>query len=376
MSAEPWAARAQELADWGCSQVNRTDRWGGYRPLAERGRVVRRRDGTERVLGKILTHPQFPSDRGKLFLTRGLLLRHFGAAGPEDVIGLHTTSDANTSRWGAVEIDRHGLEPHPDVILAAACTLRARQLAMGFRPLLTDSNGAGGIHLRTLFREPVPTPRLFAWLRQLTDDYLVLGLTARPETFPKQARLKPGQVGNWLRLPGLHHTRDHWARVWSGSGWLAGADAVREILSYTGDDLALVPEIPLAPEPPPPSPRPRQPPGVTDPDRLSRRIAAYLARLPNLGEGQGRDDVAYGFACWLTRDLDLSDDAALDWLCVWDAGNRPPKGSVRLQEILAHAHAYGQRSPGCGRDVVPSGSWVIPGRRPGHCTLHCRLEID
>jgi hypothetical protein len=39
-----------------------------------------------------------------------------------------------------------------------------------------------------------------------------------------------------------------------------------------------------------------------------------MARLPNLGEGQGRDDVAYRFGCWLVRDLALSDSEALTWL--------------------------------------------------------------
>src|SRR5262249_36473977 len=75
---------------------------------------------------------------------------------------------------------------------------------------------------------------------------------------------------------------------------------------------------------------------------------AYLTKLPNLGEGQGRDDVAYNFACFLVRDLCLDDVKALRWLRGWDRGNTPPKGDERLAEIIASAHAYGQRAYGSG----------------------------
>jgi hypothetical protein len=71
--------------------------------------------------------------------------------------------------------------------------------------------------------------------------------------------------------------------------------------------------------------------------------------LPHLAEGQGRDDVAYRFAAFLARDLALSDDAALDWLMRWDAGNAPAKGEDRLREILTNARLYGTRPLGGGR---------------------------
>jgi hypothetical protein len=40
---------------------------------------------------------------------------------------------------------------------------------------------------------------------------------------------------------------------------------------------------------------------------------------------------------------------ALAWLERWDAGNTPPKGRARLQEVLANARKYGKRPLGCGR---------------------------
>ena len=103
-----------------------------------------------------------------------------------------------------------------------------------------------------------------------------------------------------------------------------------------------------------------------------------MRRLPNLGEGQGRDDVAFHFAAFLVRDLALDDATALDWLEQWDTGNRPPKGRDRLAEVVGNAHAYGQRPVGCGRepDHVRPTYGVRQGVRPGHCVLHCEVEVE
>jgi hypothetical protein len=96
---------------------------------------------------------------------------------------------------------------------------------------------------------------------------------------------------------------------------------------------------------------------------LSARVAAYLARLPNLGEGQGRDGVAYHFACWLVRDMALSDPIALEALERWDAGNSPPKGRARLEEIVKSAHLYGRSAvgSGLGPERLPGGHVVFRG---------------
>jgi hypothetical protein len=59
----------------------------------------------------------------------------------------------------------------------------------------------------------VPAERLYHFLRGLVADHGRLGMAAPPELFPKQPRLRPRPdgspgFGNWLRLPGRHHTRD------------------------------------------------------------------------------------------------------------------------------------------------------------------------
>jgi hypothetical protein len=96
-----------------------------------------------------------------------------------------------------------------------------------------------------------------------------------------------------------------------------------------------------------------------------------MRRLPNGGEGSGRDDTAFHFAAWLVRDLALNDGTALQWLELWDAGNSPPKGRETLAAILKNARAYGQRAIGCGRQ---------PDRprydRHGHRILRVTAEVD
>lgn len=342
-----WRARAEELAAWAWARcVNRTDAWGGYWNIERREQ-----------LGKTTTRPA-KNKRGRVYLTPATIERHFRAACPEDVVGLHTTSPDNTSLWGGIELDCHGEGGNtPEANTAAALGWYSELAILNLRPLLNDSDGKGGYHLRTLFSKPVPTDTVYAFLRWLVSDYADYGLTAPPETFPKQAGINPdpgpGHYGNWLRLPGRHHTREHWATMWDGTRWLAGDEAVAFMLSLAGDDPALIPVV--QPAPTRGSELSRRRTIKSDnygSGRLARRIAAYAAKLPHRGEGQGRDDVAYSFAAWLVRDLGLSDHVALAWLQRWDDGNTPPKGAARLKEILASAHRYGTHAYQSGLPVV------------------------
>jgi hypothetical protein len=329
-----WVSRAAALAAWAMRRlVVRRDGWGGYRPDDEVGKEYTRRDGTVGKLGAQTTR--------KGTLTEAVLARHFAAAGRADIVGTHTTSPDSTSLWAGIDIDWHGAgSTAPEVNWGAALHWYGGLRYIGFWPLLTDSNGKGGFHLRLLLSGPVPTPRLYGFLGWLTRDFKELGFPKRPECFPKQPRVTAANPwGNWMRLPGRHHSRDFWSRVWTGETWVEGDAAVNYILTLEGDnpDLLLVP-----------------------------RIEAYQAKLPNLGEGQGRDDVGYNYAAFLVRDLALSDDEARPWLERWDAGNRPPKGEAEVTKWLANAHKYGQRAYGSGLDAAPprNGQGQAPGTPP------------
>jgi hypothetical protein len=352
-----WQQRAKELARWAWSRyVIRTDVWGGYNEIRDRKRKSRWSDGTEHELGPTRTCPR-KHQRGIVELDLDFLERHFRGAAVSHVVGVHATSPDNISKFGCVEIDVHtdeaGDSNDPAMTVKAATAWYDRLVARGFRPLLWESNGKGGFHLDLLFAAPIATPNLYWYLRELVADHAAYKLTARPETFPKQARVNPnrdgkGHYGNWCRLIGRHHTRDVWATVWNGSQWLQDAAAVDFVLSLTGDPPSLVPVD----------------------TEVSARITAYMRKLPHLSEGQGRDDIAFNLLAFLTRDLNLPDEEALKWASEWDAGNTPPKGPERLREVLANAHQYGKRAYGSGRNgdetTVPAAAPPEPPRKnPG-----------
>lgn len=310
-----WSSRAEELAAWTWDHlVNRPDAWGGYYSKTE--------DGETKTCQT--THPA-KTERGKVYLTPEDIESHFKSSSTDTVIGLHSTSMQNTSLWGGLDIDKHGDGGDADANLKAALAWYGRLLEIGFHPLLTSSNGRGGYHLRVLFSRPASTQTVYSFLKNLAADYAAYGLTAPPESFPKQAEVtEKNPYGNWMRLPGRHHTSEFWSEVWNGSAWLSGIEAIDHILSLTGDPASLIPVD------------------------LPARIAAYMATLPNRAEGQGRDNVAYNFAAWLVRDMKLTDADALPWMEAWDKKNDPPKGTERLKEIIANAHTYGKNSYGSG----------------------------
>jgi hypothetical protein len=333
---------ADDLATWTMARlVNRLDAWGAYRPIIDRGKAFTRQDGIKGKLGNSTT--------SKGTLTVQILARHFRGEAPEHIVGLHSTSPGNTSIAGALDIDLHEASTvKAEVTEAAALAWYRRLQAIGFHPLLTSSNGRGGFHLRILFAEPVPTPRVFGFLQWLAADYAAHGLAAPPETFPKQASLAPGQYGNWLRLPGRHHTRDYWSCVWDGERWLEDGLAGGFILGLRGNCPLLIPSCMTDAESRQTLAARTTTPVPPTTDAMSRRVLAYLARLPNRSAGEHRDDIAYQFAAFLARDLCIPDVEALGWLERWDAGNTPPKGTDRLCEIIASAHAYGQHAYGHG----------------------------
>jgi hypothetical protein len=330
-----------ELAAWTWRLlVNRVDAWGGYwRDETADGSPTRQ-----------TTRPH-PRDRGRVYLTERILANHFAATDTRFIVGLHTTSADNTSRWGGVDLDYHGpTSTAAHVNLAAALYWHDQLQSLGFRPLLLDSNGVGGYHLRAIFRVPIPTAEAFAFMQWLVRDHAAHGMPTPPEVFPKQPRIKPGGYGNWLRLPGRHHTREHWSRVWDGAAWLEANAAIDKVLSLDGDARDLIPAAALAPRVTisiRSAPRRRVLP--TPADKLAARVHGYLAKLPaGLGEGQHRDDYGYNFAAFLVRDLGLSDAEALPWLEEWDACNAVAKGTDRLIKLIASAHVYGKHAYGSG----------------------------
>ena len=172
--AGAWRARADLLARWAWgAMVNRTDAWGRYTAVEQRGRP--RRDGKGTV-GCSFT--------AKGALTVEVLARHFHGFDPAHLIGLHSTGGGGTCRWGAFDIDRHDEATSPEHTLRTAYALYEVLREQYFTPLLTESNGQGGYHLRVLFAEPVPARDLHYLLGQVAG-----GVGYPGEQFPKQAAL-------------------------------------------------------------------------------------------------------------------------------------------------------------------------------------------
>lgn len=115
---------------------------------------------------------------------------------------------------------------------------------MGYDPLLFDSNGVGGFHLWVLFDKPCPTATVFDFAQWLVSDWQTLNLEKLPETFPKA--VKDDSIGSWFRLPGLHHTRDHYSAVWAGDDgmdepWLNGHAAIDAMLACVPGPMPVLP---------------------------------------------------------------------------------------------------------------------------------------
>jgi putative DNA primase/helicase len=234
--ARAWRDRSPELTDHVLKYlVNRTDIFGRY--------------------GK---HGPFTAKDG---LTWAKIDRHIRPVTPSDIIGLHSTLAIEaegpdgqpivncTCRWVAVDIDHHGSGPSPPQNAEAAKHWHQKAAALGFRPLTYQSNGRGGYRLLIIFSEPIPAAHAYAFVRWLISDWRELGLTAEPEYFPRQKKIRPlndpndakGACGNWLRLFGRHHSREHHSRFWDGQNVLFGDAAVDWVLDHRGDDSALIP---------------------------------------------------------------------------------------------------------------------------------------
>lgn len=214
---DPWRAAKSELTDWTMAHlVNRFDARGGY---------YSRNGETRRTTRK-------NSDKGWRPHNIALLL-HFAATLPIHIIGLHSTSPENTSRWLAIDIDAHrGEDPIDNLRIAIEIGRRLGEF--GLTAHLLNSDGRGGIHIFVIFDKPIAATLVFALGQRVSNGFAV-------ETYPRQPKIALGGYGNWLRLPGRHHTRDHWTRYWSGESWLDAKGTVNAILAI---EPGVFPELP------------------------------------------------------------------------------------------------------------------------------------
>ena len=230
--AQQWQERSTELGEWVMEYwVNRRDIWGRY--LADK---YRGQSNTGAVKNKAITAP-FARERGKISLQLKSLVKHFRARDGSGLLGVHSQAANGTCRWFAIDIDYHTPDDYTgsrEANYLAATTWLKRLQSSGFDPLLMDSNGDGGYHLLQFFASPMNTDTVRPFMKALTSDYQTLGLDHAPDLFP--GTHGSNHFGSWLRLPGLHHTRKHFTRVFNDepfaeSEWLAGHDAIDRMLA-------------------------------------------------------------------------------------------------------------------------------------------------
>lgn len=316
--ARAWRAAAAELAAWTDAHlVNRRDVWGEYLPPSRRPTPN----------DKSRTAPA-KGVRGHVQLSPRHLHAHFAGA---RVMGLHA-SDGAASRWLAFDFDCHAGDPATRAEnLAASGRLVAALRVQGCAPVVEDSDGRGGLHVWVLFDAPVPTADAFCFADDLRTQ---AGATC--EVFPKQRVIPPGRFGNWLRLPGRHHTRAHWSRMAHAGRWLAGRAAVGALLAAPSSSASRVPAAPPAILPSPAAIPPRR-----DTEGQDRRVAAYLAKVDR-GLRDGRKCTAFRLGAALLHDFGLSPNAARSLLAEWNADNVPPLDDATLAALLVNAGTYGR----------------------------------
>lgn len=116
---------------------------------------------------------------------------HLEGAGP--FLGIVPIRQDNHCLFGAIDVDEDGVD------LAA---LEVQVVAAGL-PLVVCRSKSGGAHLYLFLQDPAPARTVVQKLKSWSK---ALGRTENPdgrpiEIFPKQDRLKPTEVGNWINLP-------------------------------------------------------------------------------------------------------------------------------------------------------------------------------
>ncbi len=282
--AEEWIRYAPELAEWAMERlVNRRDVWSQYTIKNDRVSVVmlpikeRRKLGTDMV-------------------TITKLERHFSGKAPNHLIGLFSISDHSTCKWFAVDIDLHDesvanadeiVEANRAALFAWANKLRAQ----GMDPMVMDSNGVGGYHLWVLLDKEYPLADTFDFADDLRSDWQDFGLPRKPEIFPPKRVVGPDDLPYTLRLPGRHHSRPHYTRIYNfeftdENEWLDGGEAIEVMLATRPSKLPKLKKSKT--KDPPPKPAKKKKAAGTMRSRVCLDLDGVLARY----EGwQGYDHI-------------------------------------------------------------------------------------
>ncbi len=220
---QAWRKNASRLAEWAFKKlVNREDVFGSYIPLEQR------------TAGKTARTQHCK-------ITLEIFRKHFLVkvdSNREGLIGVHSTSKDNRCRWMVIDIDNHkNISEMAKNNKKAAIDLYTKLQQMGLHPLLTSSGSSGGFHLWLIFTSPVESRLVYEFGNNLVSNWKDMGLDSKPEIFPKQEEIQPGKCGNFVRLPGIHHTNPFYSRVYTGKEWLQGREAIDYLIANKLNDF-------------------------------------------------------------------------------------------------------------------------------------------
>jgi hypothetical protein len=88
----------------------------------------------------------------------------------------------------------------------------------------------------------------------LRSEWEELGLPRKPEIFPPKRAVAPDDLPYTLRLPGRHHTRPYYSRLWNfdpigENEWLEGGEAIEAMMATIPSKLPKVKAVKTKPEP-------------------------------------------------------------------------------------------------------------------------------
>ena len=166
------------------------------------------------VLEKMVINPQrygYYTDDHTPFtsteaITKEIIVNHFKGNGS---IGTYpAVYPENKCKWLCFDIDAHGDDATAENWEKVSKLVNWFDQHSYVDVLIEDSNGKGGYHIWVFFEECNLAPIYQIGRQVLKDTKLDI------ECFPKQDDLsKTGKhLGNWVRIPGKHHKRDHWSK--------------------------------------------------------------------------------------------------------------------------------------------------------------------
>ena len=271
--AEEWVRYSDRLAEWAMEHLaNRRDVWSQY--TLKNG-----------VVGVVMLPIKERRRIGAEMVTMNKLRRHFAGRAVSHLIGLHSISDHRTCKWFAVDIDLHDANvPNVDEMIEAnrraTFEWAGRLRSQGFDPLVIDSNGGGGYHIWVLLDGEYPLADTFDFADNLRSDWEELGLPRRPEIFPPKREVAPDDLPYTLRLPGRHHKRPHYSRVYNFdiegiNEWLDGGEAIEVMLATR---LGKLPKTRMsAKQKTVPAPKPKRKRGASAKPRVCVDLDGVLA---------------------------------------------------------------------------------------------------